>query len=59
MHLLNTLFLLAAHASATPTGPEQKGLSLSWAVVLIGVIVGLLTTLMPSSRKTEIKKVDE
>jgi hypothetical protein len=57
MHILNTL-LLAAH-SVAPTGPEEKGLSLSWAVVLIGVIVGLLVTLSPSSRKTEIKKVDE
>jgi hypothetical protein len=57
MHLLNML-LLAAHSSA-PTGPEEKGLSLSWAVVLLGVIVGLLTALMPSKRTTEIKKVDE
>jgi hypothetical protein len=57
MHLLNML-LLAAHSSA-PTGPEEKSLSLSWAVVLLGVIVGLLATLMPTKRTTEIKKVDE
>jgi hypothetical protein len=57
MHLLNML-LLAAHSSA-PTGPEEKSLSLSWAVVLIGVIVGLLTTLMPTKRTTEIKNDKE
>ena len=57
MHLLNML-LLAAH-SAAPTGPEEKGLSLSWAVVLLGLIVGLLVTLSPSKRTTEIKKLDE
>jgi hypothetical protein len=57
MHLLNTL-LLAAHSSA-PTGPEEKGLSLSWAVVLLGLIVGLLVTLSPSKRTTEIKGLDD
>ncbi len=57
MHLLNTL-LLAAHSTG-PTGPEEKGLSLSWAVVLIGLIVGLLVTLSPPKRTTEIKKVEE
>jgi hypothetical protein len=52
--------ILAAHSSASaPSGPESKSLSLSWAVVLIGVIVGLLVTLSPTKRTTEVKKPDE
>ena len=42
-----------------PTGPEEKGLSLSWAVVLLASIVGLLVTLSPSKRTTEIKGLDD
>ncbi|HEX4414567.1 MAG TPA: hypothetical protein VH107_13125 [Lacipirellulaceae bacterium] len=58
MHAIFHTLILAAHSSA-PNGPEEKGLSLSWAVVLLCVVVGLLVALMPSKRTTEIKKVDE
>lgn len=50
--------ILAAHSQA-PTGPEEKGLSMSWAVVLICVIIGLLVALTPSKRTVEFKKADE
>jgi hypothetical protein len=60
MHAIVHTLILAAHSSASaPTGPETKGLSLSWGVVLIGVIVGLLVTLSPSKRTTEFKKPEE
>lgn len=58
MHAILHTLILAAHSQA-PTGPEEKGLSMSWAVVLIGVIVGLLVTLSPTKRTSEIKKADE
>jgi hypothetical protein len=59
MHAILHTLILAAHSQSAPTGPEEKGLSMSWAVVLIGVIVGLLVTLSPTKRTTEIKKADE
>jgi hypothetical protein len=58
MHAILHTLILAAHSTA-PTGPEEKSLSLSWAVVLFCVLVGLLVALSPSKRTTEIKKVDE
>ncbi len=55
------LLLLAkrsAHAAAEATGggSDVKSYSLSWAIVGIGLIVGLIVTLSPTKRTTEIKK---
>jgi hypothetical protein len=51
------LFLLLAKASDNVrTSPQDKGLSLEWGLVLIGLIVGLAITLMPPKRTYEIKK---
>ena len=51
--LYNALLLLAK--SSAPSGPEVKSLSLSWALVIFGVILGLALTLTPAKRTFEIK----
>ncbi len=54
------LMILAAkktHAVAEASGSsDAKSYSLSWAIVGAGLIVGLLVTLSPTKRTTEIKK---
>jgi hypothetical protein len=61
MHPFVNLLIFAAHKTAAePTADAGgKGLSLSWAVVLLGLIVGLLVTLSPSKRTTEFKHSKE
>lgn len=47
----------ATHAVAEASGDSGgKSYSLSWAIVGIGLIVGLLVTLSPTKRTSEIKK---
>ena len=52
-------FLLLAKSSLEKnvrTGPGDKGLSMEWGLILIGVIIGLAITLMPPKRTYEVKK---
>jgi hypothetical protein len=42
-----------------PTGPGDKGLSMEWGLVLIGLVIGLAITLMPPKRTYEVKKQKE
>jgi hypothetical protein len=41
------------------TGPGDKGLSMEWGLVLIGLVIGLAITLMPPKRTYEVKKQKE
>jgi hypothetical protein len=50
------LLLLAKSSENVRVLPSDKGLSLEWGLVLIGVIIGLAVTLMPPKRTSEIKK---
>ena len=54
-------FLLLAKNSLenVRTTPADKGLSLEWGLVLIGLIIGLAITLMPPKRTYEVKKQKE
>jgi len=58
MHLFDAL-ILAAHSSSASSVSDSKSLSLSWAIVLLGVIVGLLVTLSPTRRTSEVKKSND
>jgi hypothetical protein len=55
------LLLLAAKAksSATTTSSGGKSDAIPWALVLFCVILGLLVSLNPSRRTTEIKRTKE
>lgn len=56
------VLIFAAHSieKAKAAGAEGgKSMSLEWGVILIGVIVGLMITLMPPKRTTEFKKQAE
>jgi hypothetical protein len=58
-HLLDFMFLLAKKSSAAaPTDAGGKGLSLSWALVIFGLLIGLALTLTPAKRTYEVKKED-
>ena len=58
--MLNFLLLAKNSMANAPTTPADKGLSMEWGLILIGVIIGLAITLSPPKRTTEIKKkVDE
>jgi hypothetical protein len=54
--IYDALFLLARNSSTAPTGPEVKGLSLSWALVIFGLLLGLALTLTPAKRSYEVKR---
>lgn len=58
--LLDLLILAKRAAHHTPAelsgGSDGKSLSISWAIVGVGLIVGLLVTLSPTKRTTEIKR---
>jgi hypothetical protein len=59
-HLYEFLLLLAKKSSAAvDTGPGGKGLSLSWALVIFGLLIGLALTLTPAKRTYEVKKEKE
>ena len=51
--------LLAKDSLKNAAAPTGKGLSMEWGIVLMGVILGLMLTLMPPKRTTEIKKEKE
>jgi hypothetical protein len=56
-HFLYDLLILAAKKSSVAAPVDTgKSLSLSWAIVGVGLIVGLLVTLSPTKRSSEIKK---
>ena len=53
------LLLAKTKSSLDNNGPVDKGLSLSWALVIFSVVLGLLITLSPAKRTTEIKMPHE
>lgn len=56
-HFIYDLLILAAKRPPVEAAAETgKSYSLSWAIVGIGLIVGLLVTLSPTKRTSEIKK---
>jgi hypothetical protein len=58
-HIYDFLILLAKKSStAVDAGPQGKGLSLSWALVIFGLLLGLALTLTPAKRTYEVKKED-
>ena len=59
-HMLNFL-IFAAHSleKNVAVTPGNKGLSMEWGLVLIGLIIGLAITLMPPKRTYEVKKQKE
>ena len=56
---MHYLLILAAHSERVDPSAGGKGMSLSWAIVLLGVILGVAITLMPPKRTTEIKREKE
>jgi hypothetical protein len=54
--MLNFLLLAKNSALNAPASAADKGLSLEWGIVLIGLIIGLAITLSPPKRTYEIKK---
>jgi len=56
MHIVNEALILLAKSSAPTSGGDTKSYSMSWGLVLAGIIVGLLATLSPVHRSTEIKR---
>jgi hypothetical protein len=54
--MLHFLLLAKSSLDNVRTTPADKGLSLEWGLVLIGVIIGLAITLMPPKRTYEVKK---
>lgn len=59
MHFFGLLARGRAREEATsgPSGPPSYGMS--WALMLFCVILGLMVTLSPAHRTTEVKKVKE
>jgi hypothetical protein len=57
--MLNFLLLAKSSLDNVRTGPGDKGLSLEWGLVLLGLIIGLAITLMPPKRTYEVKKQKE
>jgi hypothetical protein len=57
--MLNFLLLAKSSLDAVRTTPADKGLSLEWGLVLLGLIIGLAITLMPPKRTYEVKKQKE
>ena len=48
--------MLAALANNVPILLAERSYSVSWALILLSVILGLLVTLRPARRTSEIKK---
>jgi len=57
--MLDFLILAKSSTENIRTTPADKGLSLEWGLVLIGLIIGLAITLMPPKRTYEVKKQKE
>jgi len=47
---------LASPLLAQVTPPVEKSMSVPWAIVLFFIILGLIVTLSPAKRTTEIKR---
>ena len=56
MHSLLNLLILAKKSSLETSADTGKGLSLSWAIVIFAMLLGLAITLSPTRRTTEIKR---
>ena len=56
--MLNFL-ILAVHKGSEATGPVVKSLSLPWGIVGFLTILGLIVTLSPARRTSEVKKPKE
>ena len=54
--MLHFLILAKSSTDNVRVLPADKGLSLEWGLVLIGLIIGLAITLMPPKRTYEVKK---
>jgi len=54
--MLDFLILAKSSTDNVRVTPADKGLSLEWGLVLIGLIIGLAITLMPPKRTYEVKK---
>ena len=54
--MLDFLILAKSSTDNVRVLPADKGLSLEWGLVLIGLIIGLAITLMPPKRTYEVKK---
>jgi hypothetical protein len=57
--MLHFLLLAKSSTENVRTLPSDKGLSMEWGLVLIGLIIGLAVTLMPPKRTYEVKKQKE
>jgi hypothetical protein len=59
--MIQLILLAASHKHDFDTGSSVSGpsMSLCWAIVGFMVILGLLVTLSPTRRTTEIKKPQE
>jgi hypothetical protein len=57
--MLNFLLFAKSSLENVRTTPADKGLSMEWGLVLIGLIIGLAITLMPPQRTYEVKKQKE
>lgn len=59
MQFLNDALILFAKSSVSIPSGDSKSYSMSWGLVLAGIIVGLLATLSPVHRSAEIKRAKE
>ena len=57
--LLKFLILAKSSTENIRVAPEDKGLSVEWALVGAALIIGLAITLMPGKRTYEVKKQKE
>ncbi len=57
--MLHFLLLAKSSTENIRTSPEDKGLSMSWGIVLLALVIGLAITLMPPKRTYEVKKQKE
>jgi hypothetical protein len=57
--MLHFLLLAKSSLDNVRTTPADKGLSLEWGLVLLGVIIGVAITVMPAKRTYEVKKQKE
>jgi hypothetical protein len=57
MHpIIHVLIFAAKKSAAEATADAGKSLSLSWGLVIFGLLLGLAITLMPTKRTYEVKR---
>ena len=57
MHSILNLLIFAANKSSSQAAADTgKGLSLSWAIVIFSMLLGLAITLSPTKRTYEVKR---